>query len=172
MRTNIYVDGFNLYYGLKYYERQGRLYKWLDINALCTAELPGSTIHRIRYCTARVQPRDDPRQPQRQQAYFRALETIPGLKIFLGHFLEDDKWMPLFDSKKIPPEKAHVIHTEEKGSDVNLASLMLCDAFDGDFDLAVLISNDSDLKMPIEIVRRKFKLQVGILNPGQRQSSA
>lgn len=54
---------------------------------------------------------------------------------------------------------------EEKGSDVNLATQLLLDAFDDNFDLAVLISNDSDLAWPILKVRQKFKKNVGIYKP-------
>jgi hypothetical protein len=58
-----------------------------------------------------------------------------------------------------------VLRTEEKGSDVNLATLLLTDGFDGDYELAVVISNDSDLKLAIEIVRNRLGLPVGVLNP-------
>jgi hypothetical protein len=102
MRTNVYIDGFNLYYGLKYYERHGRLYKWLDLAALCAAELPGSVIGRICYCTARVQPRSDPQQPQRQQAYLRALQTRPNLDIHYGRFIQENRWMPQVGSNRAP----------------------------------------------------------------------
>ncbi len=54
---------------------------------------------------------------------------------------------------------------EEKGSDVNLATYLLVDCFNGDFDEAVVISNDSDLKLPIEIVTTQFQKIVGVINP-------
>lgn len=54
---------------------------------------------------------------------------------------------------------------EEKGSDVNLATQLLLDAFDDNFDLAVVISNDSDLAWPILKVRQKFKKNVGVYKP-------
>lgn len=55
--------------------------------------------------------------------------------------------------------------SEEKGSDVNIACYLLVDAFDGDYDAAVVISNDSDLAEPIRLVRRKFKKPVIVLHP-------
>jgi NYN domain len=58
-----------------------------------------------------------------------------------------------------------VIKSEEKGSDVNLATTLLVDAFDGDFEQAVVVSNDSDLVYPIEVVRQKFGLPVIVLFP-------
>lgn len=60
---------------------------------------------------------------------------------------------------------AEVWKTEEKGSDVNLATRLLADAFDGDFDVAVILSNDSDLLLPISLIQQRFGLPVGVLNP-------
>jgi hypothetical protein len=54
---------------------------------------------------------------------------------------------------------------EEKGSDVNLASYLLRDAFMGEFDCAIVISNDSDLLTPIRMVRSERGLLVGGLLP-------
>lgn len=53
MKTNVYVDAFNLYYGCV----KGTPYKWLDLAKLCGLLLPGDTVNRIRYFTARVQAR-------------------------------------------------------------------------------------------------------------------
>jgi hypothetical protein len=69
-----------------------------------------------------------------------------------------------------PIQKVWVDKTEEKGSDVNLATHLLSDAFKGLFDTAVLITNDSDLLEPVRIVRQELKLPVGILNPHQQHS--
>ena len=68
--------------------------------------------------------------------------------------------------------QSKVIKTEEEGSDVNLATHLLHDAHMGRFDIAVVVSNDSDLLEPIKIVRSELKKTVGILNPQQRPSRA
>jgi hypothetical protein len=66
-----------------------------------------------------------------------------------------------------------VLKSEEKGSDVNLATLLLVDAFDKDFEQAVVVSNDSDLVLPIQLVQQKFNLPVIVLFPcgGNRRPS-
>ena len=56
VRVNIYIDGFNLYYGLRRHSRNGIPCKWLDVAALCHRLLPGRTINRIRYFTAPIMP--------------------------------------------------------------------------------------------------------------------
>ena len=58
-----------------------------------------------------------------------------------------------------------VIKTEEKGTDVNLATHLLLDAFDQDCDAALVVSNDSDLVEPIRQVRARFALPVGVVLP-------
>ena len=69
-----------------------------------------------------------------------------------------------------PPQKVWVDKTEEKGSDVNLASHLLRDAFLKQFEVAVLISNDSDLAERVRIVAEELKFPVGIINPHQYHS--
>jgi hypothetical protein len=68
------------------------------------------------------------------------------------------------------PATVEVFKTEEKGSDVNIATLLLLDAFDHDADAFVIVSNDSDLIMPIEVVRSRFGRHVGLLSPYPRAS--
>lgn len=60
---------------------------------------------------------------------------------------------------------ANVIFTEEKGSDVNLASHLMFDAFTQAFDCAVVVSGDSDLATPIEMVKNHLARPVGVLLP-------
>jgi len=70
------------------------------------------------------------------------------------------------------PQTVEVMKTEEKGSDVNIATYLLLDCFRNEFDLAILITNDSDLIEPIRIVRQEFGRQLGVFNPQERYSNA
>ena len=169
MRTNVYVDAFNLYYGCV----RGTPYRWLDLSQLFALLLPGNRIVRIRYFTALVVARpEDPQQPQRQQAFLRALSTIPNLSIHYGHFLSSTVRMPLANPPITGPRTVEVLKTEEKGSDVNLATHLLLDGMDGEYEVAVIVSNDSDLKLPLEVVRSRFQCKIGILNPHKNRSRA
>ena len=62
-------------------------------------------------------------------------------------------------------ERVEVYNREEKGSDVNLAAHMVRDAYKGEYECAVVISNDSDLKAPIKIVREELGILVGVIVP-------
>jgi uncharacterized LabA/DUF88 family protein len=162
VNANIYVDGFNLYYGCL----KNTAYRWLDLAALCRVLLPNDHINRIKYFTALVSARpNDPDQHVRQQTYIRALQTLPNLQVIYGHFLSHAVWMPLVNPVPGGPTHAQVIKTEEKGSDVNLATHLLNDGYQNDYELAVVVSNDSDLVEPIKIVISQLKLPVGVLNP-------
>ena len=164
MKTIVYVDGFNLYYGAL----KGTPCKWLDLDKLCRLLLPQHQIIKIKYFTARVSARPlDPDQPTRQQTYLRALQTLPNFEIILGHFLAHEISMPLASN---PQKSVRVIKTEEKGSDVNIAAHLVHDGYRGLYDLAVLITNDSDLLEPVKVVRYELNLPIGILNPQQHPS--
>ena len=161
MRVNIYIDGFNLYYGSL--KGQPAL-KWLNPADMCRILLPDMHIHRIRYFTARISPLPhDPQAPHRQSIYLRALGTVPNLTIHLGKFVRRRVKFPLADQD--PTEIVAVIKMEEKRSDVNLATHLLVDCFDDDFDEAVVVSNDSDLTLPIKMVAEKFGKRIGTINP-------
>ncbi len=167
MKTNVYIDAFNLYFGCL----KGTPFKWLDLDKLSRLILPRHTINKIKYFTARVKPRpNDPTQPNRQQIYIRALCTIPNLSVIYGHFLSHNVWLPLANSSGGKTQYVRVIRTEEKGSDVNLATHLLNDAYQNDYEITAIISNDSDLVESVKIVRGQLGLKVGILNPHRHPS--
>ena len=78
--------------------------------------------------------------------------------------------MMLAGQNPLTPTYVRVVKTEEKGSDVNIAAHLINDGYKGDYDIAVLISNDSDLVEPVRIVTQELNSQVGILNPHRNQS--
>lgn len=158
----VYVDGFNLYYGAV----KGTAYKWLDIQKMVQLILPKNQILKIKYFTALVNARpQDPDQPIRQQMYLRALRTIPNLEIIRGHFLSHTVWMTLANPSPGQNPYVEVIKTEEKGSDVNIATHLLYDGVKNAYGVAILISNDSDLVEPINIVKKDLHKAVIVLNP-------
>jgi NYN domain len=169
-RVSVYIDGFNLYYG----SLKRTPYKWLNPYALACALMPSDHVTAVHYFTARVKP--TPRNPsvhQRQGIYLRALATLPNVHVREGFFLlkksRQARVQPLNPSNPKAPNPANgtveIWLNEEKGSDVNLATQLLLDAFDNNFDFAVVVSNDSDLAWPILMVRKKFKKNVGVYKP-------
>lgn len=186
IKTNVYIDGFNLYYGCI----KGTPYRWLNIDQLFRTLLPRNDIHRIRYFTARVDPRPhDLGIAVRQSAYLRALATLPSVEIEFGAFLASALRAPVLDcgadgrptrvNNRPVAKRRHgggvvmkwVYKSEEKGSDVNLASHLLRDAFQGDCECAVIVSNDSDLLTPIRMVKADCGIKVGLITPRPKGST-
>lgn len=172
MRTIVYVDGFNLYYRLLQ-KRPGL--KWLDLRTLAAGLLnAANVVTGVRYYTAHISGRADPAAPARQQVYLNALRTLPGVTIHFGAFLTSAKFAgivhpPNFRPRTtLPPpwpDVVKVVKVEEKGSDVNLACHLLLDAFQDNYDVAAVISNDSDLVEPIRITTQILGKSVGLLTP-------
>jgi uncharacterized LabA/DUF88 family protein len=182
VKVSVYVDGFNLYHRAVKKPRAptGGTYKWLDLHLLATNILnePTSSIVSIRYFTARVLklPRD-PDAPARQAQYLRALRTISCLKLHYGQFRQRESWLqpcaplqatnpqPNFKIRADGTQAVKVRKYDEKGSDVNLASYLLLDGFRGAYDLAAVITNDSDLVEPIRLVRDELGKPVHVYDP-------
>ena len=109
----------------------------------------------------------------RQDTYLRALRTNPNVHVHdEGWFILHEslrRQFPLAYPKNKPiasaPQSVYVQLPEEKGSDVNLASNLLLDCFQSDFDEAIVISNDADLTTPIDIVVTKLHEPVEVVDP-------
>jgi uncharacterized LabA/DUF88 family protein len=174
MRTFAYIDGFNLYYRML---KDRPALKWLNPKALVAEVLnPDHHIDKVNYYTARVSARaHDPQVPARQAVYLKALSTVPEIAVHQGTFLTSEPWMPLaappqskpdgYNWVEPVPQLVKVIKSEEKGSDVNLGVHLVRDAFRDVFDVAVIVTNDSDLVEPIRIVTHEVGKRVGLLAP-------
>ena len=103
--------------------------------------------------------------------YLRALATLPHLEIHYGIFRSGVRWRQLAEPIEGLPDQVRVLHTEEKGTDVNLATRLLVDGFDGDYEQAVIISNDADFAGAMQYVRDGLGLRVTQVNPDRRYPS-
>lgn len=161
MKTIVYIDGFNFYYGCL----KKTQYKWLDYGAFCRAAMPSDDVTRIRYFTARIKADGDEDAPVRQSVYLRALETVPNLEIHEGRYFKIFKKGKLIEPRLPDVDIATIRTWEEKSSDVCLATHLVADGFRGDYEQAVVISNDSDLVEPISLIRTELNLPIHVLSP-------
>jgi uncharacterized LabA/DUF88 family protein len=169
-RTYVYIDGFNLYNrALK-----NTPYRWLDLKALCERLLPPpqNEIRLIRYFTARIIPSaTDPEQSIRQEIYFRALATLDNVEVHFGTFLLKSASRVLADKPLNENGSWNTVRVqlpEEKGSDVNLASYLICDGFSDLYDTAVLITSDSDFIEPVKMVIDRLGKKVIVFSPSEK----
>lgn len=162
-RVIAYIDGFNLYFGLK--SKGWKRYYWLDVVGLSRALLkPGQTLQAAHYFTARIRlTGNNHADMQRQADYLDALATSPLLTIHFGHYLPKGRQCRRCGNTWTD--------YEEKMTDVNIAVQLLADAYDDRFDTALLISADSDLTTPVQQVRARFPAKrVIVAQPPGRNS--
>ncbi len=172
MKTSVYIDGLNLYYGCFKVGRYGTSRcpaadKWLDPKLLAEVlSNPDGSIHQVHYFTAHIhRSKRDPGQSLRQETYLRALRTVEGLFIHYGSHVPVERKGMIIDPD---PATLGVWHDqlvtigtfEEKGSDVNLATRLLDDSYEGEIEWAIIVSNDTDLIAPIESARRRIRVSV------------
>lgn len=145
-RVIAYVDGFNLYFGMKENGQNDIL--WLDVQKLVKNLLrPNQELLFTKYFTSRVG--NHPQKEKRQKTYIEAVETLSNCKIFYGHYQSHVE-----ECRKC----GHTYpYANEKMTDVNIAVEILTDAYGDKYDTAFLITGDSDLVPPINAVHTLFK---------------
>jgi uncharacterized LabA/DUF88 family protein len=144
-RVISYIDGFNMYYGLK--SQSWDRYLWLDVQALSRNLLKSDqTLIHTKYFTARIsQPPD---KVKRQNTYIEAIQTLSDVSVLFGNYMTTPRTC----------RNCGFIYNvaQEKMTDVNIAVELLQDAFQDAFDTAILISADSDLIAPIAVIKKLF----------------
>lgn len=170
IKVYFYVDGFNLYHRSLKETR----YKWLNIEKFCELLLPRHEILRVKYFTARItQNPYDPTAHHRQDRYLRVLGTLPKTELIFGNYETKPRPYPLAAGYKFlarflkEPIRIKIIRPEEKRSDVNLASHLVRDACDQKFEMAAIITGDTDQFGAIQMVKRRG-LMLAVINPGLR----
>ena len=158
-----YIDGFNLYFGLC--AAGLRKYLWLNVQQLTLNLLkPGQLLVCTKYFTSRVSDTPtDTQKSKRQGVYIEALQTLPDVHLFFGHYLK----------KQARCRQCHAVWQtyEEKMTDVNIAVEMMTDAHINAFDVALIVSGDSDLAGPVQAIRRLYQdKRVVIAFPPKRHS--
>lgn len=157
-RVIVYVDGFNFYYGLK--KGTWRKYYWIDVVKLFEMFLrPNQELVSVKYFSARP---TDMGKSKRQDALFQANNQNPKFRLILGKYLK--KSIKCFHC-------GHVIQTyEEKESDVRIATQIVADAHQGNCDVAIVVSADSDMIPAIELAKEAC-VKVFIYFPPNQYSS-
>jgi hypothetical protein len=157
-RTIVYVDGFNLYYGAV----RGTHLKWLNLERLFDLLRPHDAIVKIQYFTALI---DGPTKPN-QEAYLRALGTLPRVNIVLGKFKK--KWVRCATTSCSFVGDRFFQVPEEKRTDVNIAVFLLDDAYQNAGDHSIVVSGDSDLVPAVSLLKVRFpKKKVTVYVPSR-----
>jgi hypothetical protein len=140
-RVRVYVDGFNLYYGLL---RKRPNLKWLNLRKVARMLFPRDQVDYVGYFTAAVDA--DYASPSatnlRQQTYWDALRTL-GVDIVQGRLERREKECRAHQCTHVGARTFSA--PVEKMTDVNIALRMVLDAQQHKPDAVCVISGDTDL---------------------------
>lgn len=186
LRTRIYIDGYNFYYGCL---RHTSL-KWLDPLALFerhilpsinATDCSGRTRHSrvacapaLKFFTAKIvaSVAQDADSVSSQARYHSALRKFHGPRIELieGYYAVNPMRVRLIcpSAPKRPPKECATglaWKVEEKQSDVNLALHAYHDAISGDVDQVVIATNDTDLAPALAMIRNTTNVRIGLVIP-------
>ncbi len=172
-RAIFYIDGFNLYYSAL--KPKPRL-RWLNLKALADRIVkPDTEVVGVKYFSAPVSGKIDAEGQKKQVVYFRALKTNPQIKTIIGKFVIRKAFKEPVESLKTEPasyqwnhpapEKIKVKLPEEKRTDVNLAAHLIYDACMDKFDIAYVVTNDTDFVDAIKMVVETIQKPVVIVTP-------
>lgn len=158
-----------------------------------------ASVVSLTYCTALREKEGDSSSARDQNTYLNALQVDSRVSVELGQYnvktgkgillgIPDRRrksprvvspgldqipaWLPVTE---VPGPEGDVnlfvnySSFEEKGSDVNVATRLLADVLEHRIDVAIVLSNDGDLRLPLRIAREH--VPVGLLNPSQRPLS-
>ena len=134
-RVCVFIDGSNLYHGVKALLPDKRI----DIQKMIEALVGTRDLTRTYYYNVPLSPQHDPTGARAQQRFFTALSRIPYLQVRLG---------------RLEPRGDTFI---EKGVDVKIAVDMLSMAVRNIYDIAILVSSDGDFAEAIRAVQELGK---------------
>ena len=173
MKTIIYVDGYNLFYGCLKHSRD----KWLDIHKLFFEQIlipqtPQTKLVSIKYFTADIKAKVAPRGQTSwtaQQTYLQALQTIYARKICIikGYYSLEKARLLAYELPLDKEQRLDVWKLEEKQTDVNIALEAYRDASKGNAEQLVFVTNDSDIAPVLKAIRDDFsdELKIGVVFP-------
>lgn len=193
MKTRIYVDGYNLYYGCL----KKTPYKWLDLVGLFQNHLlprsgeRTSLLHSnegVRFYTAEISDKAsaDVRSVDDQRSYHAALTAYRPhtVKIIKGNYaidkVDNRKYELTSEGKEKQPRECPYVKVwkfEEKQSDVNIAVDAVFDAMtDETLDQVVFVTNDTDIAPALAKIRvlnslgRRSPVKIGLIVPAKEKN--
>jgi uncharacterized LabA/DUF88 family protein len=159
-RVIFFIDGFNLYHALDHNPNFHK-YKWLNLSKLAKCYVKRKDkIVDIYYFTALATWSQS--KVKKHKTYIKALE-LEGVKVVYGKFKKRDK--------KCQVCKRNYRTYEEKETDVNIATKLFQLAIEGRYDIAIIITGDSDLLPAIDGLRATFPgKEIGVVIPIGRRA--
>jgi uncharacterized LabA/DUF88 family protein len=149
-RVMVFIDGSNLYYGVKAVTGRATIDFGRFAANLCG---PKRRLIHAHYYNVPVHQLNNAAVYAGQQRFLNRIRTIPHLSVHLGRLVARDR------DETCPKCGAtyKVSYRTEKGVDVQIAAHMLVHAFDNQYDTAILVSQDGDFAPVVAEIRRLGK---------------
>ena len=180
LRTRVYIDGYNLYFGCL----KNTACKWLDIRLLVEKILASVSYERdgkevayrfanpaIKYFTALILESfaKSVDSMHCQIHYHDALAGYLGedFEMISGYYHARPARAHKWEDGKAAREcdQIEIWKLEEKQSDVALALHAFSDAIHGEVDQVILVTNDSDLEPAMQLIRERTSTIIGLIAP-------
>lgn len=171
MKTTVYIDGFNLYYGVV----RGTDYKWLDIVSLFSSiskeQNPNSEVIGVKFFTAPIRAKLSTRREQAehsQRIYIKALQNkYPDIFDCIEGYHQLSKGLfPKYQNPINKLDKVPVWRLEEKQTDVNIALNLYRDVIQEKVEQVILVSSDSDLIPALALIKKDSpSTKIGVVFP-------
>lgn len=153
-RVNVYVDGLNLYFGIRYQLRRPDLL-WIDLVGVIKDQVhPPNILNRIKYFN--TTPSDNSRKTARHRKWLKILDSLSfPVESYEGRYTFP-QWECSWCKKPLICKSCDVSFSKpiEKRTDVNIAVHLICDAFADDYDAAYIISRDADIIPALQALQR------------------
>ena len=147
-KVSVYIDGSNLYHTLR--NTTGRAD--IDLGKFAAKLVGSRRLVRAYYYNAPLDQTKEPDRYRSQQRFFQALQNVDYLEVVLGRLIYRN-W------PTVPPY--------EKGIDVKIATDMLVHGHRNNYDVAILVSGDTDFADAIQAVKDLgHHVEVALFEPG------
>lgn len=170
-RVALYVDGFNLYHALC--DLRSDHLKWLNLWRLGQLLIRPKTQRLMQVCyfsaiADQLKGTEKEGSIHRHRAYIAALEA-KGVEFIEGNFARR-KW----DYRGGPRYRATWKRHEEKQTDVAIGVRVMRDAFRDAFDIALIVSSDTDMLPVFRMMAAEFpnKLAITVASPERAHHQA
>lgn len=171
MKTRVYVDGYNFYFGLLRHSP----YKWLDLIKLFEQDIlpqhcKEAELVKLKLFTAPTLAKfasNGQKASESQQRYWRALQYLypDKIEIVKGYYSQSKQNAMLYVAPPDKQKRVDVWKLEEKLTDTQMSLHLYKDALHPDIDQVILVSNDSDMEPAAQLVREDTDTQLGVVLP-------
>ena len=179
MKTIIYIDGYNLFYGCLKHSQD----KWLDLKTLFVDKIvyeqnPHAEVTSIKFFTADIKAKvasNGQSAQLAQQSYHRALEQLypTEIQIIKGFYSLEKARLLAFQQPPDKTQRVDVWRLEEKQTDVNIALEAYRDVAKARAEQVIFVSNDTDLSPALQALREDYgsDITIGVVIPVRASSN-